>query len=118
MLGGVVWEIRVNITTSKREHCSVLPGDTEGGDAARRAGDGGVLLGWRRIRRGSCEGLGMGFSLDHLRAGVEARGGRFEVRDDAGYWSCVITVPLLTGGEVRRECGPCPSTTLSPPVRP
>lgn len=39
----------------------------------------------------------MGFSLDHLRAGVEARGGRFEVRDDAGYWSCVITVPLLTG---------------------
>lgn len=36
-----MWEIRVNITTSKREHCSVLPGDTEGGDAARRAGDGG-----------------------------------------------------------------------------
>lgn len=50
-------------------------------------------------------GLGMGFGLDHLRASVEARGGRFEVRDDAGYWSCVITVPLLTGREVRQGCG-------------
>ena len=50
-------------------------------------------------------GLGMGFGLDHLRASVEARGGRFEVRDDAGYWSCAVTVPFLTGREVRQERG-------------
>lgn len=42
---------------------------------------------------------GMGFGLDHLRASVQARGGRFEVRSDAGYWSCKITVPLLSGWE-------------------
>ena len=50
-------------------------------------------------------GLGMGFGLDHLRASVEARGGRFEVRDDAGYWSCAVTVPFLTWREVRQERG-------------
>ena len=50
-------------------------------------------------------GLGMGFGLDHLRASAEARGGRFEVRDDAGYWSCAVTVPFLTGREVRQERG-------------
>lgn len=47
--------------------------------------------------------LGMGFGIDHLRASVEARGGRVEIHDDAGYWSCMMALPLLSGHEASKH---------------
>ncbi|MBW3094381.1 hypothetical protein KIH75_03245 [Bifidobacterium sp. 64T4] len=44
-----------------------------------------------------CECLGMGFGIDHLRVSVEARGGRVEIHGDAGHWSCMMILPLMSG---------------------